>query len=175
MFLFLFLLLLLVPAFRKRVTTLSSGSDVLITQPLLQQQQRVTSTGTLTDDLRPQSILKQQPPAMQQQTVQTEGLYQQQQQQQSGRRSQHASNKSLNEYNNGGVNSSINCQQHTPKCTPVRQHQESFTDNLRHSTLITHSNSELNQVCPHGKGSSKSKWRDFVNISLLLLSRFPGH
>ena len=143
---------------RKRVTTISSGSDVPITQPLLQQQQQqqhqkvTTSTGTLTDDLRPQSILKQQPSAP------SESY---------DRRSLYSSNKSLNEYNNGSVTvgtgtttgNVTNCQQHTPKRTPVR-HQEPetcFSDNLRHASLITHSNSELNQVCPHGKGSSKSK------------------
>lgn len=140
------------------MATISSGSDVPITQPLLQQQQqRVTSTGTLTDDLRPQSILKQQPPPVQAQTVPSENSVQ------SDRRSLYSSNKSLNEYSNhGSVNNVTNCQQHTPKCltTPVRHHQESFTDNLRHASMITHSSSELNQMCPHGKGSSKSKlWR----------------
>lgn len=110
-----------------------------------------TSTGTLTDDLRPQSILKQQPPAPSE-------TY--------DRRSLYSSNKSLNEYNNGsvtvgiGTNVVTNCQQHTPKRTVPVRHQEPetcFSDNLRHASLITHSNSELNQVCPHGKGSSKSK------------------
>ena len=142
---------------RKRVTTISSGSDVPITQPLLQQQQQqhqkvTTSTGTLTDDLRPQSILKQQPSAP------SESY---------DRRSLYSSNKSLNEYNNGSVTvgtgtttgNVTNCQQHTPKRTPVRHREPEtcFSDNLRHASLITHSNSELNQVCPHGKGSSKSK------------------
>lgn len=141
------------------MTTISSGSDVPITQPLLlSQQQRVTSTGTLTDDLRPQSILKQQPPVPQ-----------------PDQRSLYSSNKSLNDYNNGSVvvgvagignNSIQNCQQHTPKCTPMRHDQESFTDNLRHASLITHSNSDLNQMCPHGKGSSKSKLLEkLINVS----------
>lgn len=151
---------------RKRVTTISSGSDVPITQPLLQQsqqlqqqqqqqQQRVTSTGTLTDDLRPQSILKQQPPTA---PTTAENLYQQQ-----DRRSLYSSNKSLNnDYANGQVvaaNNVINCQQHNPKCAaPATVHDhECFADNLRHASMITHSNSELNQICPHGKGSSKSE------------------
>lgn len=153
------------------MTTISSGSDVPITQPLLlQQQQRVTSTGTLTDDLRPQSILKQQQP-----------------QQPPDQRSLYSSNKSLNEYNNGSVvtaatttsNNLPNCQQHTPKCTPMRHDQESFADNLRHASLITHSNSDLNQMCPHGKGSSKSKLLKGINQARelsqpsLLYNSFP--
>lgn len=143
---------------RKRVATISSGSDVPITQPLLQQQQRVTSTGTLTDDLRPQSILKQQQPTQTVQAVQTESVYPPTPVT-TDRRSLYSSNKSLNEYSNGSVGNVTNCQQHTPKCaTPVRHHdQESFTDNLRQASLITHSSSDLNQMCPHGKGSSKSE------------------
>lgn len=144
---------------RKRVTTISSGSDVPITQPLLQQQQlqqRVTSTGTLTDDLRPQSILKQQPPVQPQTPGHTESVYQQQQQQTPDRRSLYSSNKSLNEYNNNG--SVTNCQQHTCHNASRHGHQDSFMENhLRQASLITHSNSDLNEICPHGKGSSKSE------------------
>lgn len=155
------------PPPRKRVTTISSGSDVPITQPLLQQQQqRVTSTGTLTDDVRPQSILKQQPQPP------SDNCYQ------PDRRSLYASNKSLNDYNpNGGsVTNVTNCTQHTtPKCTPVRHHQDTFTDisNLRHASMITHSNSDLNQICPHNnsKGSSKSKlWRKLIKTWRTLVS-----
>lgn len=137
---------------RKRVTTISSGSDIPITQPL-RIEERSVHYGKQCNDIQMQPNMER-------------------------RGTLHDSNKSLNEIQATMKFSPsskklvrdlhfafipVTEHKHYPilqdfvdQSTSNRPKMNSHMNSSTHS--VTHSNTELNNICPHAKGSTKSEY-----------------
>uniref|UniRef100_A0A1B0D667 Uncharacterized protein n=1 Tax=Phlebotomus papatasi TaxID=29031 RepID=A0A1B0D667_PHLPP len=113
---------------RKRVTTISSGSDIPITQPL-RIEERSVHYGKQCNDIQMQPNMER-------------------------RGTLHDSNKSLNEIQaTMKFSPSSKKLDFVDQSTSNRPKMNSHMNSSTHS--VTHSNTELNNICPHAKGSTK--------------------
>uniref|UniRef100_A0A6B2EBK5 Gamma-aminobutyric acid type B receptor subunit 2 n=1 Tax=Phlebotomus kandelakii TaxID=1109342 RepID=A0A6B2EBK5_9DIPT len=121
----------LTPNQRKRVTTISSGSDIPITQPLRIEERSVHYAKQCND------VQQNQVPNMER------------------RGTMHESNKSLSESQaNMKYSPSSKKLEYTDMSGSNRPKMNSHMNSSTQS--VTHSNTELNNICPHAKGSTKN-------------------
>ncbi|XP_055677192.1 gamma-aminobutyric acid type B receptor subunit 2 isoform X2 [Lutzomyia longipalpis] len=121
----------LTPNQRKRVTTISSGSDIPITQPLRIEERSVHYAKQCND------VQQTQMPNMER------------------RGTMHESNRSLNE-----MQPTIKYSPSSRKMEFAEQNRPKMNSHMNSSThSVTHSNTELNNICPHAKDLSAEQQR----------------